>query len=279
MFLMIFFFFLFFRFNVRDNNYIGGAYTVTKGKASRAPRTGPLTASNSSIVSRSSETHETWERHSKVNKHQSVSGNNNRKRPLPAGSSPPSMAQWVGQRPQKISRTRRVNVVSPVLNSDEVQMSSEGCSPSDVSTRMTPSATSGLLLSKGAPNGRVKLENVSSPARLSESEEHDAGENGEIKLKERGFESSEVDERAISNSQNVSSLLAMRKNKMPNKEDIGDGLRRQGRGNRGSSILRTSISPVKEKLETATLTKPLKSMKPASEKNGRYYSFSLFLCD
>ncbi|KAF7820425.1 uncharacterized protein G2W53_025880 [Senna tora] len=260
------------KFNVRDNNYIGGAYTSTKGKASRAPRTGPLLASNSSVGSRPSETLDAWERHSKVNKHQSVGGTNNRKRPLPTGSSPPSMAQWVGQRPQKISRTRRVNVVSPVLNSDEVQMPLEGCSPSDVSTRMTSAPTSGSLLSKGAANGvlqgRVKQENVSSPAKLSEGEEPDAGENGEGKLKEKGLES-EVEERTVNNSQNISSpALAMRKNKMPNKEESGDGLRRQGRSNRGSSILRTSISPTKEKLENTTLTKPLKSMKPASEKNG-----------
>lgn len=225
---------------------------------------------NLSIVSRSSETLDTWERPSKVNKHQSVSRTSNKKRPLPTGSSPPSMAQWVGQRPQKISRTRRVNVVSPVLNSDEVQMPLESCSPSDVSTRLTSAATSGSLLSKGAANSiqqvRVKHENVSSPARLSESEEPDAGES---KLKEKGLENSEVDERAINNSQNISSVLGTRKNKMPNKEEIGDGLRRQGRSNRGS-ILRTSISPAKEKLETTTSTKPLKSMKPGSEKNGRY---------
>ncbi|XP_054790449.1 uncharacterized protein LOC129295879 isoform X1 [Prosopis cineraria] len=260
------------KFNVRDNNYIGGGYPLTKGKASRASRTGPLVAANSSIASRSSEALDSWERPSKVNKHQSVCGNMTRKRSLPTGSSPPSMAQWVGQRPQKISRTRRVNVVSPVLNTDDVQMPLECCSPSDVSTRMTSAATNGSLFSKGAANSsqqvRVKHENGSLPPMLSESEELDAAES---KLKEKGLESSEIDEKAANNSQNTSSsvlVLATRKNKTPSKEEIGDGLRRQGRNNRGSSILRTSFSPSKEKLETTTLAKPHKSTKPISEKNG-----------
>ncbi|RYQ93492.1 hypothetical protein Ahy_B09g099768 isoform D [Arachis hypogaea] len=253
------------KFNVRDNNYTGGTYALPKGKASRAPRTAPLMAGNSSSVSHSSETLETWEQPSSTNKPHLVTIN--RKRPLPAGSSSSPMAQWVGQRPQKISRTRRANVVSPVLNCDEVQVSLEGCSPVDVGTRMTFTT-----VSKDAVNiikeGRVKHENVSSPTRLSESEESVAGENGECKLNEKGLGSNDVDERAINNSYNLSSpALATKKKKMPGKE-IGDGLRRQGRSNRGASVSKNGISPVKEKLEIATLTKPIRSMKHSSEKNG-----------
>ncbi|XLR45417.1 hypothetical protein S83_030077 [Arachis hypogaea] len=253
------------KFNVRDNNYTGGTYALPKGKASRAPRTAPLMAGNSSSVSHSSEMLETWEQPSSTNKPHLVTIN--RKRPLPAGSSSSPMAQWVGQRPQKISRTRRANVVSPVLNCDEVQVSLEGCSPVDVGTRMTFTT-----VSKDAVNiikeGRVKHENVSSPTRLSESEESVAGENGECKLNEKGLGSNDVDERAINNSYNLSSpALATKKKKMPGKE-IGDGLRRQGRSNRGASVSKNGISPVKEKLEIATLTKPIRSMKHSSEKNG-----------
>ncbi|RDX83388.1 hypothetical protein CR513_35686 [Mucuna pruriens] len=262
------------KFNVRDNNYTGGIHTLTKGKASRPPRTGALMAGNSSSVPRSSEILEAEEQPSNVNKPHSVSGTINRKRPLPVGSSSSHMAQWVGKRPQKISRTRRANVVSPVLSCDEVHTPLEGCSPSDVGTRMTSTSTSGLLISNGAVNsgiqpGKLKHENVSSPTRLSESEESGAGENSESKLKEKGLESNEVDENATNNSYNISSsMLTMKKKKVPNKEEIGDGLRRQGRGSRGSSVLRNGISPMKEKLETSTLTKPIKNMKPASEKNG-----------
>ncbi|XP_027365814.1 uncharacterized protein LOC113872452 isoform X2 [Abrus precatorius] len=260
------------KFNVRDNNYTGGVHTLTKGKTSRAPRTGALIAGYLSSVSRSSEILEPEEQPSNVNKSHSVSGAINRKRSFPVGSSASHMAQWVGQRPQKISRTRRANVVSPVLSCDEVHMSLEGCSPSEVGTRLTSTITSGSLISNGAINsgiqpGKMKRENVSSPTRLSESEESGAGENGDSKLKEKGLESNEADERTINNSYSYnisSSILATKKKKIPNKEETGDGLRRQGRGSRATSGLKNGISPVKEK----TLIKPVKNMKPASEKNG-----------
>ncbi|KAG4918666.1 hypothetical protein JHK85_056947 [Glycine max] len=261
------------KFNVRNNNYTGGIHTLTKGKASRPPRTGALMAGNSSSVPCSSEILDAEEQPSNVNKPHSVSGTINRKRPLPVGSSSSPMAQWVGQRPQKISRTRRANVVSPVPSSDEVHTSLEGCSPSDVITRKTTAATSGFLISNGAINGgihpgKMKHESVSSPTKLSESEESGAGENGESKM-EKGLESNEVDGSAINNSYNTSSsMLTSKKKKIPNKEEVGDGLRRQGRGSRGSSVLKNGISPMKEKLETPTLMKPIKNMKPASEKNG-----------
>nr|KYP69157.1 hypothetical protein KK1_008342 [Cajanus cajan] len=255
------------KFNVRDNNYTGA--TLIKGKASRPPRTGALMTGNSS-VSRSSEILEAEEELSNVNKTHSASGTTNRKRPLPVGSSSSHMAQWV-QRPQKISRTRRANVVSPVLSCDEVHMSLEGCSPSDVGTRITSTTTSGLHISNGGINsgiqpGKIKHENVSSPTRLSESEESGAGENGESKLKEKGLESNGVDEYAINNS--YTSMLTMKKKKLPNKEANGDGPRRQGRGSRGSSVLKNGISPMKEKLETSTLMKPIKNVRLASDKNG-----------
>ncbi|KAK7357848.1 hypothetical protein VNO80_17145 [Phaseolus coccineus] len=262
------------KFNVRDNNYTGGIHTLSKGKASRPPRTGALMAGNSSSVSRSSELHEAQEQPLNVNKPHSVCGTVNRKRPLPVGSSSSHMAQWVGQRPQKITRTRRANVISPVLSCDEVHTSLEGLSPSDVGNRMTSTSVSGLHTSNGAINGgiqpgKMKHENVSSPTRLSENEESDAGENGENKFKEKGLESKEVDESAINHSYNTSSSMLTSKNKkVPYKEEIGDGLRRQGRGSRGSSVLKSGILPMKEKLETSTLTKPIKNVKPASEKNG-----------
>lgn len=269
-----------FRFNnVHDNNYINGAYPLTKEKASRASRAGSSVAANSSTASCSPEALDSFERSSKINKHQSACGTSNRKRPLSNGSSPPSMAQWVGQRPQKISRTRRLNVVSPVLNADDVHMPLESCSPSDVSNRMTPTATSGSIFSKGAANGiqqgRFKHKNGSLPPMLSEREEPEAVES---KLNEKGLESIEIDEKALNDSQNIdSAVLTSRKIKTPNKE-IGDGIRRQGRSNRGSSILKASLSHSKEKFETTPLVKPLKSTKPLSEKNGRYsYEFCHFI--
>ncbi|KAL2324029.1 hypothetical protein Fmac_023087 [Flemingia macrophylla] len=258
------------KFNVHDNNYTGGIHTLTKGKASRPPRTVALTAGNSS-VSRSSEIHEAEEEPVNVNKPHSASGTTNRKRPLPVGSSSSHMAQWA-QRPQKISRTRRVNVVSPVLSGDEVHMSLEDCSPSDVGNRSTSTAASGLHVFNGAINsgiqpGKMKHENISSPTRLSENEESGARENGESNLKEKGLESNGVNESAINNCYSISSSTLTKKKKIPN-EANGDGPRRQGRGSRGSSVVKNGISPLKEKLETSTLMKPIKNMKLVSDKNG-----------
>lgn len=263
-----------FRLNVREDSQIPSPTPVTKGKASRAPRNGPITASNSSpSFPRTSGTPEGWEQPATVNKNHSINGAINRKRPMPTGSASPPMAQWVGQRPQKISRTRRSNLVSPVSNHDELQIPSEGYSPSDAGARLNSFGTNGLLqksVSNCAHQIRVKQEIVSSPARLSESEESGAGENRESRLKEKGPGGGEVDDRAVTAVQNTgSSLLPTKKNKLLNKEEIGVGVRRQGRSGRGSSISRASTVATREKLETPASTKPLKSMRPGSERNGR----------
>lgn len=250
-----------------DKNYTGGIYPQPKGKASRAPQTGNLIAGNSSSISHSSETLEALEQPSNGNKPQSVSGTINGKRT--------HLAQWVRQRPQKNSRTRRANVVSPFLNCDEMHVPLEGCSLSEVGTGTNSTTTSGLPISKGAINnihrGRMKNVNNLSPTRLSQSEESGAGENGESKLKGKGLDRSKGDERAINNSCNTSSYMSVtEKEKKLNKVETGDGLRRQCRGSSDFSILKSGISSTEEKLETLTSTKPIRNMKPSSEKNARY---------
>ncbi|KAG5237874.1 spectrin beta chain, brain [Salix suchowensis] len=254
---------------LEDNNHTVSPSPVTKGKASRTPRTGSVTAVNASPnISRMPGALDGWEQTPGITKGNSVGGPNNRKRPLPAGSSSPPMAQWVGQRPQKISRTRRVNVVSPVSNHDEGQMSSERGHISEFSSRASSAGINGLPLAKDLVNGnkqvRVKHENVSSPSRLSESEESGAGENHEGKPKEKGTGSSAVEERSL-NQNVVPSLLLTKKNKILNKEDTGDGVRRQGRTGRGALSSRISISPMRENMAS---TKPLRSTRPISDKSG-----------
>lgn len=245
---------------------------MAKGKGSRAPRSGSSNAGSSSPnLSRMSGGLDGWEQ--PANKFQSVNGANNRKRPIPSGSSSPPMAQWVGQRPQKMSRTRRSNLLTPVSNHDDVQ-GSEG-SPSDLGGRMASPVAGGSFLARnlsiGSQQVRVKQEVVSSPARLSESEESGAGENHESQLKERGSVNGEPEERMLvpSAQNNASNIFHSVKNKGLDKEEIGDCARRQGRSGRGSSFSRVSVSPAREKLETPTLTKPLKSARLGSEKNGR----------
>lgn len=263
-----------FRLNVHEDNQIPSPNISIKGKASRAPRSGPLMAGNlSPNFSRASASGplEGWEQLGSASKVHSVNGVMNRNRPMTAGSPSPPMAQWVGQRPQKISRTRRSNLVSPISNNDEAQISPEVCSPSDLGTNVF--AANGSF-SKGVPNGaqqfKVKQEMVSSPARISEAEESGACENREIRSKEKGFASAEIEGRGSNAFQNTVPLaLNTKKGKVIVKEEAGDGVRRQGRSGRGSSFPKVSISPVKAKLEDSASAKPAKIARLGSERSGR----------
>ncbi|KAJ4831732.1 hypothetical protein Tsubulata_031004, partial [Turnera subulata] len=253
--------------NNMEDNHVASPSPIMKGKASRAPRTGSVMAVNSSPnLSRAPGVLDDKQQPPSTNKANPVGGTNNRKRSAPAESSSP-MA-WGGQRPQKISRTRRANVVSPISNHDEVQTSSEGGPSSDFATRVTSVGINGSLLSKDMANGiRMKHEGVSSPARLSESEESGAGENREAAPKEKAIGSGGVEERSL-NQSSVPSLSLSKKNKVLSKEETGDGVRRQGRTGRGASSSRASISPLRDKLENPPSTRPVKNARPVSDKSG-----------
>lgn len=257
--------------NIREDNNIAIRSPVTKGKASRALRTRLVVAANSSSnFSRACGSLEGWEQPQSVSKVSLMSGANNRKRPMPSGSSP-TMAHWGSQR-QKISRTRRSNMVSPGSNPDEVLTTSDGCPPADFGARVSSCGTNGSLLVKSACNGnpqaqfKVKLENVASPARLSESEESGVGEN---RSKEKGMFNTEIDEKTVNSVQNVvSPVVPLNKNKTSIKEEIGDVVRRQGQSGRGSLFNMASTSPAVEKLENSAAVKPLRVPRPSSEKSG-----------
>lgn len=261
-----------FRLNNREENHTLTSSPIVKGKASRAPRSGSMAASNSAAsVSRVPGTLESWEQGQVVNKNTSVGGPNNRKRPLPSGSSSPPITQWGGQRPQKMSRTRRTNLI-PVSNNDEMQMQTEGCSPTDFGPRINSGGINASILPKSAANGsqnfKVRPENVPSPARLSESEESGVGEN---RMNDRGVVSRDPEERTAHAGQSVGpSTIPIKKNKIVAKEDISDGVRRQGRSGRVSPFSRASISPTREKLDNVVATKPLRNARSSSEKSGRY---------
>ncbi|XP_052198916.1 uncharacterized protein LOC127806014 isoform X2 [Diospyros lotus] len=255
------------KLNICEDSHISPS-PLTKGKASRTPRSGPVAAPNlSSSIPRGTGLPESWEQPSSGSKFHSSGGPNNRKRAMPSGSSSSPMAQWGGQRPQK--RTRRANLLSPVSNHEEMQMSSEGCSPSDYN-KINSRSMNGPLLFHGMANGnqqiKVKLENVSSPARFSESEESGAGDN---RLREKVMAGGEVEEKvnAVQNT-GLSSFFHAKKNKSVSKEEIGDGVRRQGRTGRASSFPVANISPVREKLDNTATTKPLRTTKPGSDKSG-----------
>lgn len=243
---------------------------MTKGKASRAPRTAPGVLASSSNFPRAVGALEGWEQPPSSNKAQVANGANNRKRPLPTGSSSPPVAQWVGQRPHKNARARRTNLVSPVSSLDEVPVLSENFQASDIGTRLTSTEAGGPAhprsISNNSQQFKLKPENVPSPAAgLSESEESGAGEN---KSKEKGLDSGDIEDRATNAVQKIGAFT-MKKNKIFIKEDIGDGVRRQGRSGRGSVQSRGCL-PSREKLENMAITKPLRNAKPGFDKSERY---------
>lgn len=254
------------KLNIREDTHLFSPTSVTKGKASRAHRTGSVAAGNSSSsFPRLSGTPEDWEQPLNVSKVHSLAGVNNRKRPLPSESSGP-MAQWVGQRPQKISRNRRRNIVSPTSNHDEAQISSEGC---DFSVRVSGGMNGSLPVRNstgGSQQQKVKLENAQSPARLSESEENSAVD---YRLKGKVLCGSQADERGINGHQHANLPgLFTKKSKLVVKEEIGEAVHRQGRTGRGLSFSRGGMSPLREKLDNPAGAKPVRSTRPASEKNG-----------
>ncbi|KAJ0657553.1 hypothetical protein HanLR1_Chr14g0548101 [Helianthus annuus] len=230
------------RLNTRDDNYIPSGNLVTKGKATRGNRNGAMvSASSTPSTPRLSGTPESWENVTVTggSKNPSNAGAVNRKRAMTTGPSSPNMAQWVGQRPQKMSRTRRSNLVSPVSNQEEKPLSSDSCSHSDVSARIASDATNGPVVSKSL---KPKLEPVQSPYRLSESEESVVGQ-----------------------TQTVGPSLAIgMKAKSVINEESGDGVKRQGRSGRGPLIARASG----DKLDNTPIVKPIRTNKPGSEKNG-----------
>ncbi|XP_072979325.1 uncharacterized protein [Typha angustifolia] len=260
------------KLNIREDVQAGNQSPLNKAKASRAPRTSSAFVMNSSSnVPRLPGGTDGWEQASCPNKVQPLSGVTNRKRPIPTGSSSPPVAQWVGQRPQKITRTRRANVVSPVSNFDEAHILPEGFTPPDIGARPASLESSGLLISRGIPNplqqSKLKQENISSPARLSESEE-----SGPIdsKFQEKGVGNVEMEDGATNVVHKATTLvLPMKKNKILLKEEFRDGVRRQGRSGRGSVHAKACLPLLKEKMESSDATKPLKSGKSGSDKSER----------
>ncbi|XP_008787937.1 uncharacterized protein LOC103705824 isoform X2 [Phoenix dactylifera] len=257
------------KLNAREDAQPGSQSPLTKGKASRAPRTGSAVVINaSSNFPRTSG--DGWEQAPSLNKVQPLPGATNRKRPMPTGSSSPPVTQWGGQRPQKISRTRRANVVPPVSNFDEAQILTEGFAAPDAGARLLTVESSGLLFPRGIHNNtlqsKLKPDNVPSPAGLSESEESGAIEN---KFREKGTDSGELEDGPLNTVHKATFVLPTKKNKVFLKEAIGDGVRRQGRSGRGSMQSKACLTLMKEKSENIDTIKPLKSGRSGSDKNER----------
>ncbi|XP_039044251.1 uncharacterized protein LOC120183656 isoform X2 [Hibiscus syriacus] len=194
-----------------------------------------------------------------TNKPPTHGGATNRKRTASSRSSSPPVVNWASQRPQKSSRTaRRTNIVPIISSNDET--------PSlDTTSDMAGNEIGSGFARRFSPQ-QIKLKgDALSSAALSESEESGAAE---IKSKEKVKRSDEIDEKAgQQNVQKVSTLvLPSRKNKLMTGEDIGDGVRRQGRTGRGISSTR-SLMPMKvEKFGNVRTAKQLRSARLGLDK-------------
>lgn len=238
---------------------------MAKGKFSRAQRTGSIMNLGSSPQCHpSSGVLEDSELPTTENKVPPLGMTSNHKRPISTGSSAHPVAQWVGQRPNKISRTRRANLVSPVMNNDEGHTSSQGFAASEVSFRCSSHGTSRSLLAtcveNNNPKFKMKLESIPSPIGLSEGEETGGGQT---KFKGNAADIGEV---TINTDQKARpSASHSRKNKILLKEETGDDTHVQGRVRRFLSSNKPPVSPVREKVEKLRTTKQLQSIRHGSD--------------
>ncbi|WZZ24509.1 hypothetical protein YC2023_007910 [Brassica napus] len=191
----------------------------------RGPRSGSGLPPKLSPVVHNTPSPSDWDISGCTNKPPLLSGVPSRKRMTSNRSSSPPVTQWAGQRPQKISRSaRRTNLIPIVSSNDDFP------SPDNVSDvgfhRRSPAAS---------PQMKFKAENSLSTTALSGSEESSPHE---IKSKDKGKQSDEVDGKAALNVPKLSITgLQSRKNK------LGDGVRRQGRTGRGFGSTR-AVNPM-----------------------------------
>ncbi|XP_042428658.1 uncharacterized protein LOC122015704 isoform X3 [Zingiber officinale] len=253
------------RLNIQEDTQVGNQIPLVKGKTTRIPRTSSNLVTNAPSNFLHSFGSNDCPEQIPMSKIQTSNLVSNRRRVINNDSVSPPVTQWVGQRPHKISRTRRVNVVSPVSNTDGTQFLHEVFSASDVGTRMMTTDTSGHLVSRGITSSshqsKLKHDNALPPL-LSESEESTA-----IKTKFKGKTSNKFElEDGVQAPLKATTLVLPIKNK-PSKEEIGIEIRRQGRSRRGSVHSKSCLPLPKEKLENIDSTKPLKNGKHSSERS------------
>ncbi|MBA0568096.1 hypothetical protein Golob_005612 [Gossypium lobatum] len=250
------------KMSVRDEFNSASPTSSTKMNASiRGPRSGTGVAPKLSPVVHRATASNDWELSHCTNKPPTAGGATNRKRTASARSSSPPVAHWASQRPQKSSRTaRRTNIVPFVSNNDETPSLD---TVSDMAGNEIGSGFARRFSSSSPQQIKLKGDALSS-ATLSESEESGAAE---IKSKEKVKKSDEIDEKSGQNVQKVSTLiLSSRKNKLMTGEDIGDGVRRQGRTGRGITSTRSLMPMTVEKFGNVRTAKQLRSARLGLDK-------------
>ncbi|KAL8093904.1 uncharacterized protein LOC141689122 isoform X2 [Apium graveolens] len=248
-----------YRANTREEFSSGSPTSSAKlNAAPRAPRSSSGIVPKLSPVIQRATAAKDWEVSHCTSKNSVPVGASNRKRTPSAQASSPPVAQWASHRPQKMSRTaRRTNLV-PIIPSNEETTSLDTIS--DVA-----GSENGLgfprRVSGNSPQ-QVKLKGEVLPTATLESEESGAAETKSSKSKK----SDELDDKSGKKIQKLSPLLLPpRKNKVASREDLGDGVRRQGRTGRGFTSTR-SLAPLTEKYGNMGTAKQLRSAKLGFDK-------------
>ncbi|TXG61608.1 hypothetical protein EZV62_012971 [Acer yangbiense] len=247
--------------NIWDEYNSASPTSNTKMNSSvRGPRSSSGVAPKLSPVVHRATAPNDWEVSHCTNKPPVAVGANNRKRTTSARSSSPPVAHWAGQR-QKISRTaRRTNFVPIVSNNDETPVLDAS---SDVAANEVGLGYAKRLAGNSPQQVKLKGDTLTSAA-LSESEESGAADN---RSKDKGRKSDEIDEKTGQNVQKMSTLvLTSRKNKLVSGEDLGDGVRRQGRTGRGFTSTRSAMPMTVEKLGNVGTAKQLRTARLGFDK-------------
>lgn len=236
--------------NLRDDYISGTSNTAKLHPVARGPRSGSVVVPKSSHVQRPTVSNGLEPGHGTSKNPGAISSTNHRKRSLSTRSSSPPVAQWADRRPQKMSRTaRRTNLVPVVSTNDQVPglgditVSEKG---RGFGRRFTPVNSPKQFKSKG------NSDHVQS-STLSESEESGAAE---IRSRDNGSKSEEVEDKSGLNVQKMMSALGVptRKNKFMNDDDLPPGAScssttssRPGRTGRGFASARSVANVVTAK--------------------------------
>lgn len=246
--------------NVRDDFVSTSPTSNAKVNPSvRAPRSGSGIAPKFSPVVQRAVASNDWDMSNCTNKPTAGGGVSNRKRMTSMRSSSPPVSHWASQRPQKISRiARRTNLVPIVSSNDDNPLDNTfDVVGNDIGLGF------GRRMSGSSPQQvKIKGEPLSSAAQ-SESEESGAAE---IKSREKTRKSDDLDDKSEQCVQKVPALvLATRKNKLVD-EDIGNGVRRQGRTGRAFTSTRSLMPMTVEKNDAVGTAKQLRSARLGFDK-------------
>ncbi|MCO5572726.1 hypothetical protein L7F22_026485 [Adiantum nelumboides] len=267
----------------KDEGSLMSPTTVAKAKAARAPRSGtgiPVIPTSSHAPRPPSS--EVWERASGTGapaRAQLPVGPSNRKRPAPTRSSSPPVTQWVGQRPQKMSRVAR-RMIPPMGPPGAAGARDENIpnmevapvrEPTPSGVRSTPSTSpvAGLVkrVASTAALSQIKSkpDRIASPAGISES---DDSEGPDMKFKDKWKKHADSEGRFAPVNQKMAPLTSQgKKSRVVPKEEGGENPRRLGRSGRAIIAVRDSSNVILiEKGDPSANAKQLRSARPGADK-------------